>query len=72
VKPRKQRLIIERTAYSDATLADGIPNEWLVSTVGPADMIVHARDQDAVLIHVRVFMQMQLEAENAGHTGIHG
>jgi hypothetical protein len=70
VKPRKQRLVIERTAYSDSTLAQGIPDEWIVKTEGPRDMLMHARDEDKVLLLVKTYVrgQLELEAKNAQET----
>jgi hypothetical protein len=63
MKPRKQRLIIERTAHSDSTLGQGIPDEWIVKTERPCDMRMHARDEDQVLLLVKTYVRGQLERE---------
>lgn len=71
MKPRKQRLIIERTAYSDSYLGLRPDNtdEWQVRTKGPTDMRVTLRSRAEVLLHVEIFMKMQLEAENEPRQG---
>lgn len=64
MKPRKQRLVIERTAYADSYLdRPGAHDQWRITTENPRTMSVTVNTQEEVLLHVRAHMARQLEDE---------
>lgn len=64
MKPRRQRLIIERTAYADSYLDEGGRDQWRITTRNPADMSVTVNTEDEVLLHVKTHMQLIMESES--------